>query len=86
MLVETAFTNFKKMKCVISMHLGRPHKDAIAVCNSFVERMSDKRENVLIQPREGARETIQNNRKKLCAITEIIILCESAEHCSPWSS
>ena len=32
-------------------------------------------ESVLIQLREGAREIIQNNRKKLCSITEIIILC-----------
>ena len=30
---------------------------------------------MLIQLREGARETIQNNRKKLCYITEIIVLC-----------
>ena len=37
--------------------------------------MSGKRERVLIQLREGARETIQNNRKKLCSITEIIVLC-----------
>ena len=37
--------------------------------------MSGKQESVLIQLREGARETIQNNRKKLCSITEIIILC-----------
>ena len=37
--------------------------------------MSGKQENVLIQLIEGARETIQNNRKKLCSITEIIVLC-----------
>ena len=37
--------------------------------------MSGKRESVSIQLREGARETIQNNRKKLCSITEIIVLC-----------
>ena len=30
---------------------------------------------MLIQLREGARETIQNKRKKLCSITEIIVLC-----------
>ena len=30
---------------------------------------------MLIQLREGARETIPNNRKKLCSITEIIVLC-----------
>ena len=30
---------------------------------------------MLIQLREGAGETIQNNRKKLCSITEIIVLC-----------
>ena len=49
------------------------HKDAIAVYDAFVERMSGKRESVLIQLREGARETIQNNRKKLCSISEIIV-------------
>ena len=37
--------------------------------------MSGKRERVLIQLREGEREPIQNNRKKLCFITEIIVLC-----------
>ena len=30
---------------------------------------------MLIQLREGARETVQNNRKKLCSITEITVLC-----------
>ena len=35
--------------------------------------LSDK--SVLIQLREGARETIQINRKKLCSITDIIVLC-----------
>ena len=33
------------------------HKDVIAVCDVFVERMSGKRESVLLQLREGARET-----------------------------
>ena len=70
-LVETA----RCMKCATAMHLESYHKVAIAVCNAFVERMSGKRESVLIQLREGARETIQNNRKKLCSITEIIVLC-----------
>ena len=61
---------------VCDLHAAREfHKDAIAVCDAFVERMSGKRESVLIQLREGARETIQNNRKKLCSITEIIVLC-----------
>ena len=32
-------------------------------------------ESVLIQLREGARKTIPDNRKKLCSITEIIVLC-----------
>ena len=31
-------------------------------------------ERVLIELREGARETIRNNRK-LCSITEIMVLC-----------
>ena len=75
-LVETAFTNFKKMYEVCDLHAAREdHKDAMAVCDAFVERMSGKQESVLIQLREGARETIQNNRKKLCSITEIIGLC-----------
>ena len=38
-------------------------------------RKGGKREKVLIQLREGAREIIQNKRKKLCSITEIIVLC-----------
>ena len=37
--------------------------------------MSGKRGSVLIQVREGARETIQNNRTKLSSIIEIIVLC-----------
>ena len=68
-LVETAFTNFKKMYEVCDLHAAREyHKDAIAVCDALVERMSGKRESVLIQRREGERETIQNNRKKLCSL------------------
>ena len=50
-------------------------KYVIAVCDAFVERKSGKWESVLIQLREGASETFQNNRKKLCSITEIIVLC-----------
>ena len=62
-LVEAAFTNLKKMYEVCDLHAAREcHKDAIAVCDTFVERMSDKQESVLIQLREGARETTQNNR------------------------
>ena len=58
-LVETEFTNFKKMYEVCDLHAaGECHKDAIAVCDASVERMSDKRESVLIQLREGAREII----------------------------
>ena len=38
MLVETAFTNFKKMYEVCDLHAAREyHKDAIAVCDAFVE-------------------------------------------------
>ena len=74
-LVETAFTNFKKMFEVCDLHAAREcHKDAIAVCDAFVERMRGKQESVLIQ-RDEAREIIQNNRKKLCSITEVIVLC-----------
>ena len=51
-LVETAFTNFKKMYEVCDLHAAREyHKDAIAVCDAFVERTSGKRESVLIQLR-----------------------------------
>ena len=72
-LVETAFTNFMKMYEVCDLHAAREnHKDAIAVCDDFIERMSGKRDSVLIQLRE-ARETIQNNRKKLCPITAIVV-------------
>ena len=71
----TAFTNFKKMYEVCDLHAAREcHKDAIAVCDAFLERMSGKRESVLIQMREESRETTQN-RKKHCTITEIIVLC-----------
>ncbi len=70
---------------VCDLHAAIEYQDAIAVCDTFVERMSGKRESVLIQLREGARETIHNNRKKLCSITEICLVW-SAEHCSPWSS
>ena len=51
------------------------HKDAIAVCDAFVVTMSGKQESVLVQLREGARETIQINRKKLWSIIETIPLC-----------
>ena len=36
--------------------------------------MSGKQESVPIQLSDGTRETIQNNRKKICS-TEIIIWC-----------
>ena len=82
-LVETAFATFKKMYEVCKIHAAREYiKDAIAVCDGFVERISGKRESMLIQLREGARETIQNNRKKLCSITEIVVLCDG-RNCSP---
>ena len=85
-LIEIAFTNFKKMYGVCDLHVAREyHQDAIAVCDAFVERMSGKRECVLIQLREGARETIHKQQKELCSITETTVVW-SAEHCSPWSS
>ena len=75
-LVETAFTNFKNMYEVCYLHASRVyHKDAIALSDAFVKWMSAKRESALIQLREGTRETIQNNRKKLYSITEIIVVC-----------
>ena len=43
---------------------------------------------MLIQMREGARETIQNNRKRLCSITEIIVWCgrQTIALCDPCES
>ena len=64
----------KCMRCVIFM-LPEYHKDAIAVCDAFVVTMIGKQESVLVQLREGARETIQINRKKLRSIIETIALC-----------
>ena len=40
-----------------------------------MERMSGSQESVLIELREVARETVQNNRLKLRSILETIILC-----------
>ena len=38
-LVETAFTNFKNMYEVCDLHAAREyHKDAITVCDAFVDR------------------------------------------------
>ena len=43
MLIETAFTNFKKMHKVCDLHaVTESHKDAIAICDAFVERISGK--------------------------------------------
>ena len=40
-LVETAFTNFKRMYEVCDLHAAREyHKDVTAICDAFVERMS----------------------------------------------
>ena len=41
-----------------------------SVCEASIDEMSDKRESVLIQLREGARQSIQSNRKKLCSIID----------------
>ena len=74
--VQIALTNFKKIYEVCDLHTVREsHTYDIALYDAFVERMSGKRESVLIQLREGVRETIQNCRKKLYTITEIIVLC-----------
>ena len=44
-LVESAFTNFKKMYEECDLHAATvSHKDVIAVCDAFVERMSGKQE------------------------------------------
>ena len=74
--IETAFTNFKKIYEMCDFHAAREyHKDAIAVCDAFVVTMSCEQESVLVQLREGARETIQINRKKLQSIIKTIALC-----------
>ena len=74
--IETVFTNFKKMYEMCDFHAAREyHKDAIAVCDAFVVTMSGKQESVLVQLREGARERIQINRKKLLSVIETIALC-----------
>ncbi len=74
--VETAFTNFKKIYEMCDLHAAREyHKDAIVVCDAFIDRMSGKRESVSIQLREGARQSIQSKRKKLRSIIETIVLC-----------
>ena len=75
-LVESAFNNFKKMYDVCDTHASREyHKGAVATCEAFVQVMSGRQESVAVQLREGARETIQNNRKKLQSIIETITLC-----------
>ena len=76
MFIKTAFTNFKKMYEMCDFHAAREyHNDAIDVCDAFVVTMSCKQESVLVQLREGARETIQIRRKKLWFIIETIVLC-----------
>ena len=43
-LVETAFTNFKKMYEVCDLHAAREyHKDAIAVCDAFGVNLTERR-------------------------------------------
>ena len=75
-LVETTFNKFKKMYDVCDTHAEREyHKDAVATCEAFVQVMSGGRESVIVQLRDRARETIQNDRKKVCSIVKTIILC-----------
>ena len=62
------------MKCVTSMLLGSTTKDAIVVYEAFIDRMRGKRESVLVQLREGARQSIQINRTELHSIMETIVL------------
>ena len=74
--VETAFTNFKKTYEICNAHAERQyHKDAVVTCDAFTQMMSDRRESVAIQLREGSRDTIQKNRQKLHSIVETIVLC-----------
>ena len=53
-LVKTAFTNFKMYKVCDVPAAREYHKDDIAVCYAFVERMRGKQDSVLIKLREGA--------------------------------
>ena len=63
-LVETAFMNFKKMYEVCDLHAAREyHKDAIAVCDAFIERMSGKRQRLLTKMGEGAREPFRTTER-----------------------
>ena len=84
--VETAFTNFKKMCEVCDLHAAREyHKDATAVCDAFVERMSGKRESVLIQLRRSKRNHPEQQKEALLYYRDNSLVW-SAEHCSLWSS
>ena len=81
MLVETAFTNFKKMYEVCDLHAAREcHKDAIAVCDAFVERMRGKQDQ-----RDEAREITEQQKEALVYHRDNCLVW-SAEHCSQWSS
>ena len=67
--VETAFTNFKKLYEVYDLHAAREdHKDAMAACDAFIERMSGKRESVLIKLREGAEKPSRTTERSFALL------------------
>lgn len=72
-LVEAVFNNFKKMCDVCDTHASREYH--IGGVAAFVQVMSGVQESIAGQLREGVRETIQNNQKKLQSIIETIMLC-----------
>ena len=74
--VEMAFTNFKKTYDICDVHAERQyHKEAVVICDAFIERMSGRQESVVVQLRSELRDTIQKNRQKLHSIVETIVLC-----------
>lgn len=76
MFVEAALTNFKKTYELCDIHADREyHKDAVAACDAFVDMMTGGRESVVVQLKEGLRDTIQKNRQTLRSIVETIIFC-----------
>ena len=65
-LVEINFTNFNKMYEVSDLHAAREyHNDAIAVCDAFVEWMSDKRESVNSTERRSKRNHPEQQKEAL---------------------
>ena len=83
-LVWTVFTNFKKRYEVCDLHAAREyHKDAIPVCDAFIERMSGGRECVNSTERSKRNHPEQKEALLYCRYN---CLVWSVEHSSTWSS